>query len=80
MLQSMTWFATDNLARSQFELFSEIGEQMKLSDSFRPCCAVLAVRATDWQHSRTALLGRHSSSSPSLLGCRHASDIRADQV
>lgn len=32
MLQSMTWFATDNLARNQFEIFSELGEQMQLSD------------------------------------------------
>ena len=29
MLQSMTWCATDNLARSQFEVFSQIGEQMR---------------------------------------------------
>ncbi len=35
MLQSMTWLATDNLARSQFQLFSEIGEQMRLSDDDR---------------------------------------------
>ena len=32
MLQSMTWFATDNLARNQFEMFSELGAQMQLSD------------------------------------------------
>ena len=32
MLQSMNWFATDNLARSQFQLFSDIVEQMQLSD------------------------------------------------
>ena len=32
MLQSMTWFATDNLARNQFAMFSELGEQMQLSD------------------------------------------------
>ena len=32
MLQSMTWFATDNLARNQFEVFSELGEQLRLSD------------------------------------------------
>ncbi len=32
MLQSMTWFATDKMARSQFQIFSEIGAQMRLSD------------------------------------------------
>ena len=32
MLQSMTWLATDNLARSQLQMFSAIGEQMQLSD------------------------------------------------
>ena len=32
MLQSMTWLATDRLARSQFQVFSEIGEQMQLSE------------------------------------------------
>jgi hypothetical protein len=32
MLQSMTWLATDSLARSQLQMFSEIGEQMQLSD------------------------------------------------
>lgn len=32
MLQSMTWLATDNLARNQLQMFSEIGKQMRLSD------------------------------------------------
>jgi hypothetical protein len=32
MLQSMTWCAADNLARSQFQVFSQIGEQMQLSE------------------------------------------------
>jgi hypothetical protein len=32
MLQSMTWLATDNLARSQFQMFSELGEQVRLSE------------------------------------------------
>ena len=35
MLQSMTWLATDNLARSQFAVFSELGEQMRLSEDDR---------------------------------------------
>ncbi len=46
MLQSMTWFATDNLARSQFQLFSEIGEQMQLSDDDRR--RVLRLSAQEW--------------------------------
>ena len=33
MLQSMTWFATDNLARSQFRMFSELGDEMRLSEA-----------------------------------------------
>jgi hypothetical protein len=32
MLQSMTWIATDNLARSQFQVFSDLGAQMHLSE------------------------------------------------
>jgi hypothetical protein len=32
MLQSMTWLTTDNLARNQFHVFSELGEQMRLSE------------------------------------------------
>jgi hypothetical protein len=46
MLQSMTWFATDNLARSQFQLFSEIGEQMQLSDDDRR--RVLLLSENEW--------------------------------
>ncbi len=46
MLQSMTWFATDNLARCQFQLFSEIGEQMQLSDDDRR--RVLLLSENEW--------------------------------
>jgi hypothetical protein len=35
MLQSMTWRATDELARSQFHLFAELGEQMQLTEDER---------------------------------------------
>ena len=35
MLQSMTWLATDNLARSQFQMFSELGEQVHLIEDDR---------------------------------------------
>ena len=46
MLQSMTWFATDNLARSQFQVFSEIGAQMRLSDDDRR--RVLLLSEQEW--------------------------------
>jgi hypothetical protein len=46
MLQSMTWFATDNLARSQFQLFSELGEQMQISDDHRR--RVLLLSEQEW--------------------------------
>ena len=46
MLQSMTWFATDNLARSQFQLFSEIGQQIQLSDNDRR--RVLLLSEQEW--------------------------------
>jgi hypothetical protein len=35
MLQSMTWLATDNLTRNQFHLFSQLGEEMQLSEDDR---------------------------------------------
>jgi hypothetical protein len=35
MLQSMTWLATDKLARNQFQMFNELGEQMQLSEDDR---------------------------------------------
>ncbi len=46
MLQSMTWFATDNLARSQFRMFSEIGEQIHLSDEEQR--RVLCLSEQEW--------------------------------
>ena len=46
MLQSMTWFATDNLARSQFQVFSDIGAQMRLSDDDRR--RVLLLSDKEW--------------------------------
>ena len=46
MLQSLTWIATDSLARSQFQLFSEIGEQMHLSDDDRR--RVLLLSEQEW--------------------------------
>jgi hypothetical protein len=46
MLQSMTWFATDRLARSQFQMFSEIGGQIRLSDEDRR--RVLLLSEQEW--------------------------------
>ena len=42
MLQSMTWLATDNLARSQFQMFSELGEEMQLSEDDRRSALLLS--------------------------------------
>lgn len=49
MLQSMTWCATDNLAKSQFQVFSEIGEQMQLSEDDRRRVLLLSEQEwSDW--------------------------------
>jgi hypothetical protein len=49
MLQSMTWCATDNLAKSQFQVFSQIGEQMQLSQDDRRRVLLLSEREwSDW--------------------------------
>lgn len=49
MLQSLTWIATDNLARSQFRMFSEIGEQMHLSaDDQRRVLQLSEQEWADW--------------------------------
>jgi hypothetical protein len=49
MLQSLTWIATDSLARSQFRMFSEIGEQMHLSDEDQRRVLLLSEREwADW--------------------------------
>jgi hypothetical protein len=49
MLQSMTWCATDNLAKSQFQVFSQIGEQMQLSQDDKRRVLLLSEREwSDW--------------------------------
>ena len=49
MLQSMTWFATDNLTRSQFQMFSQLGEQMQLSEDDRRRVLLLSEQEwSDW--------------------------------
>ena len=53
MLQSMTWCATDNLARSQFQVFSQIGEQMRLSaDDQRRVLLLSEQEWSDWSDFR----------------------------
>jgi hypothetical protein len=32
MLQSMTWLTTDKIAREQFQVFSQIGDHLQLSE------------------------------------------------
>ena len=46
MLQSMTWYATDNLARDQFQMFNQLGEQMQLSQDDQR--RVLLLSAEEW--------------------------------
>lgn len=49
MLQSMTWFATDKLARSQFQIFSQLGEEMQLSkDDQRRALLLSPQEWADW--------------------------------
>jgi hypothetical protein len=48
MLQSMTWFATDNLARSQFQVFSQLGDQMQLSEDDQR--RVLLLSKQEWSN------------------------------
>ena len=53
MLQSMTWLATDNLARNQLQMFSEIGEQMRLSDDDQRRVLLLSEQEwADWSDFR----------------------------
>jgi hypothetical protein len=46
MLQSMTWYATDTLARSQLQMFAQIGERLQLSDDDQRC--VLELSEEEW--------------------------------
>jgi hypothetical protein len=49
MLQSMTWFATDNLTKSQFQVFSQLGEQMQLSEDDQRRVLLLSEQEwSDW--------------------------------
>jgi hypothetical protein len=49
----MTWCATDYLARSQFQVFSQIGEQMQLSkDNQRRVLLLSEQEWSDWSDFR----------------------------
>jgi hypothetical protein len=49
MLQNLIWHATDNLARDQFQVFSELGEQMQLSkDDQRRVLLLSEKEWSDW--------------------------------
>jgi hypothetical protein len=49
MLQNVSWVATDNLTRSQFQVFSEIGEQMRLSQDDQRRVLLLSEKEwSDW--------------------------------
>ena len=49
MLQNMSWAATDRLVRDQFRVFSQIGEQMRLSAEDRRRVLLLSEREwADW--------------------------------
>jgi hypothetical protein len=49
MLQRLTWCATDDLARSQFQMFSQLGEQMQLSNGDQRRALRLSEQEwTDW--------------------------------
>jgi hypothetical protein len=49
MLQSMTWLTTDRIAREQFQVFSQIGDQMQLSaDDQRRVLLLSDKQWSDW--------------------------------
>jgi hypothetical protein len=49
MLQSMTWLTTDRIARDQFQVFSQIGDQMQLSaDDQRRVLLLSDKQWSDW--------------------------------
>ena len=53
MLQSLNWIATDTLARSQFQMFSEIGDELHLSgDDQRRVLLLSEQEWSDWSDFR----------------------------
>lgn len=53
MLQSMTWLTTDKIARDQFEVFSQIGDHMQLSEDDQRRVLLLSDKQwSDWSDFR----------------------------
>ncbi len=49
MLQSMTWLANDTIARNQFQVFSQIGDEMQLSQDAQRRVLLLSDKEwADW--------------------------------
>jgi hypothetical protein len=48
MLQSMNWLTTDKIAREQFQVFSQLGDQMQLSEDDQR--RVLLLSDTQWSN------------------------------
>ena len=53
MLQSMNWLTTDKIARDQFQVFSQIGDQMQLSAEDQRRMLLLSDKQwSDWSDFR----------------------------
>jgi len=53
MLQSLTWCTSDGLARSQFQIFRQLGEQMQLSNDEQRRALLLSEQEwSDWSDFR----------------------------
>ena len=55
MLQSMNWLTTDKIAREQFQVFSQLGEQMQISEDDQRRVLLLSDKQwSDWADFRHA--------------------------
>ena len=53
MLQNLAWHATDNLARNQFHVFRQLGDEMQLSDDEQRRVLLLSEKQwSDWSEFR----------------------------
>ena len=53
MLQSMNWLTTDKIAREQFQVFRQLGEQMQLSEDAQRRVLLLSDKQwSDWAEFR----------------------------
>ena len=84
MLQNMSWTATDNLARSQFQVFSQLGEQMRLSEDEQR--RVLLLSDKEWSDWSDFMPGRSAAGAAAASGDaaaprqrRHRLAVLADQ-